>query len=803
VDTEQATARPIASVPLGEVFAVPGDSGLLDVVLYESVEDSVRDRLIGLWRATSDARPSVREHLSRRALIPLGVELDGVGRLVVVRVKGDVLPGVRPGLDQSSAPQGAGSTPLLELARMITPITDPAQGGEESFLSMSSRRALAEDLLRLIEELGRLGIVPDRLTDRTLLVRGRVAPEAVFVGSLEFVAQDADRLFEARRAANADAAALVWRLLVGVPGSIPDRATVGLFDLIVGQPFGGVLVDLADGALPDAASRLQRLLLVGIEAPIRRALVASARATGFAAPVIRLDDFGLLVDDEDVRSTARRQAMLEQQIAVATGARRRELRRELRRMVEAFEIDVAPHPDDTPVPTSIRELEQLVLDARFDELVLQFYDGVIPALELHPWLGRALARSLAAEPVPGLTVTAGAPTPEIRVEWPATQHLNVLIVKVRSADAILGEVTLERAESGRSVIVRHPFSSGVAFGGQHLEVRAGVRAPSGLVIEAPDAAIVSAEEVAVRGQRALPKTDAARGSVFLRRFAPGAAARLGVRTTGGAVLDDVLVLFPPPPPPRDRARRRRVRLVLAAAILGIVGTGTALWLTPSMSPTEVDARIEMVAIIRPVGVEVTVAVRDRPALPGDVIGLRLQRRDVGDVAWTDLPSWFAVGARSDPSRARTLWVPDGLRGPETMEYRVVAELATGDRAAGSPVRPAFATGMRRQAPPPTWTRHEATGESFIIAWNPPELGPSSIVRHALVVVRHDNGITRRQYVGDTSLEVASVEGSRAATAQVRITSSDGIVTGWSPPLRLRFPADGLLAASSSARNNFP
>lgn len=790
-------------VPLGGAYAVDDRPELVDVLLHDTVDDEMRTRLLRLWRATADARPSIRAYLARRSHIPLDVELDRTGRLIAARFSVDVLPSVRAALDQpgpegrrSQSSRRADETQLLDLSQVITPMRGVTGDGATETLSMSARRVLAADLLRLLDELGRLGIVLRELTDRTVLVRVRTLPEIMLTGALEVVADDSDALRTARRSMVVAAATLTWRLLVGISGTVPDRTTVGLFDLFVGQELGRPIVDVVDGAVEESGRHLQRVLHVGIDAPTRRALVKAARTTGFATPIVRLLDLGLLVDEEDLGAAARQQGMLEEQVAVATGARRRDLLRELRRMTRMFDVDVASQPDDVPVPSSILELEKLVLSARFDELVLQFYDGVIPAFERHPWIGRALTRSLAAEPVPTASVTTSGPIPEVRVGWPVTQHLNVVVVRVRSEGVLLHEAMFERTEHGRGIILRHPFSPDAALGGQVLEVKAGVRAPSGLVVEAPDGTTLTPGDLGAHGSIVLRASAAGDGVTFVRRMIPLAAIRRAVGAAGGVVLDEVSVFFPPPPPAPPRGRRRRVRLALAAACVGIAGIGISLYLARPLGPSVVPARMEATATTLPVGVELVVAVRDLPDGGEDVIGLRLQRRSSESGGWTEIPAWFAVRPGVDPSRARTLWIPAGLRSDKKVEYRFVAELAGGDRAIGQPVSPGPASIMRAPVLPPTWTRHDTTGSLPVIAWREPDLEQSRIVRQALLTIRYDNGVTRYHAVGEASFEVVPVEGSHSAVAQVRITTSDGAVTDWSRPLRLRFRQNSRLAMHS-------
>lgn len=809
-DIDQSLRRPLATVPLGEAYAVDGRPELVDVFLHEDVDDAMRARLLQLWRATSDVRPSTRMYLARRSHIPLGVEIDGMGRLVAVRLAIDVLPDAWAALEQSRSvgrrsrnSRRRNVKALQDLSQVISPTRTSAEDKAAASLPISFRRALAADLLLLLDELGRLGIVVHDVSDRSVLVRGADLPEVMLLGALHVVADDSDALRAARRLMVATAATLTWRLLLGIPGAIPDRTTVGLFDLLVGQQLGQSIFDMVDSDAEESGRSLQYILLVGIDGPTRRVLVEAARATGFAASLVRLLDLGLHVDDEALGQAARQQGSLEEQIAVATGSRRRDLQRELRRMTRAFDVDVAPQPDDVPVPATIRELEELVLAARFDELVLQFYDGVIPTLEQHPWIGRALTRSLAFEPVPTVTVAESGPIPEVRVGWPGTQHLNVVVARVRSGGVLLHEVTFERNESGRSIVLRHPFSPNVALDGQELEVRAGVRAPSGLVVEAPGGTTITPGDVGADGRSVLRASDAGNGVTFMQRLAGSAGIRRAIGAAERLDLDEVSVFFPPPPPAPSRRRRRNIRLALATASVGIAGLAIALYFAPPLGPFEVPARIEVAATTLPVGIEFVVAVRDLPEGSNEVVGLRLQQRTRRSGEWTEFSAWFAVRPGIDPSRARTLWIPAGLRSDERVEYRFVAELVGGDRVVGQPVRPSPASIMQSPVQPPTWTRHDITGPFPIIAWREPDLERSRIVRQSLLSVRYDNGVTRYHAVGDASFEVVPVEGAHSAVAQVLVTISDGTVTEWSRPLRLRFRQSVPLAMNPFERQQLP
>lgn len=647
-------------------------------------------------------------------------------------------------------------------------------------LLADDRLLVARDLLRTLLMLHRLGFAFADLSSKNAVIR-LSEPAGIFLLDVDSVVRLEDRTTPAIDSPGwfvprnlepgqrdwMKAALFVWRLLLEDKAAQPEETQVGHFDRRVGKELGAIVLGLFLDR-DDAAGRALLTALDGGLSPLGLdQLVDAAVASRFAREVLELRGLPALERFPGLVEAAESQVEVEERVESATGLRLRLLLRGLRATKSPFDLDVARMLGQPVVPTSIDQFEDLVLKARFDDLVEQFHAGALGAFDGHPWLDRAVAHALTVEPVAELRSATSAGGHDVSFRWASSPLIDRALIRVFEGSRRTDEHLLRR-EPGRSTIRIQNLGRGRRPGAKvTLQVVFGVSAGDS------DRIVYCPADATLRMEVPDDLSPVARTPRLPRRV---------VRPIDESIIDVAVV----DPEALRRRLRRRLVAVAAVTMAAVIGSGLWFWLGDD-GPNSV---VEAVAVRS--GGEVTVTWAQRAAA-GQGIPVRafaVQERLFGFLWWRDLISVRDDVEVGEVARAVLPMGGDGLR--------VATELLDG-RTIVSPrltiMEPPV--GPRGPLAPPDGVSASATDASMLaVVWRPPVVGPARLVAgyqvraFDLTGVAVFEGSSLRPGITIPAGVVASAP--RGLTVAVRARTADGTLTRWSTPVVVRLAGPWLL-----------
>lgn len=767
-----ARGQSLGSGGFGHVYVDPTDPALCIKVFSTPLKGPQYTRLMDAVALTTGLRPSERHWLTTRFAWPL--EAFGTARKLV-------------GYRMPRAPEdamfdlviGANSSRMVLQAKYLMDASywrGNAVQSENPELVPDGRLLVIADLLRSIELLHAHGYAYNDLSANNLCVvnadlprvflldADSIAPiDAVGEPVVRTIGWEVDDRFDIAQRDWAKVAMFAWRLLLEEPNRRPSSGAVDDFDIRTGTGLGRVITELHDQPDPATAKQFHAAVIARLTAASGDRLLQEAAGLGFAREVLRLRD--LAGGDARLVAEAKEHMLLEERVEASQGLQRRLLLRGLRRQGRRpFMLDVGGVALDDVPPSSIDQFEQLVLNARFEEILGHFVDGHLGGFASHPWLPRAVQHALTMEPAASIDVSERAGVVCARFEWPRGGLIDAALLRIWE-DRRLADTRVIERQAGHDAVRIEGLGSGLPPGTPvQVQVVFGVSGGAGSIVYCPESATVAA---------AAPQPD--------RRLAPriptpirGSARRIA--RSSEALVD---VARPDPQAParrRRRARRRAGVLVAAAAAVGVIiflgGQG--------------DESFEATARTHLEGTQIIWAVRSPDETAVGVRSAVIQRQLIGPVYRRGVLA--ETGIVEAGETVRTVVGAEGT-------FRVRARLADGRSIRSGPLTAIDIEGSARGGPPPAEAVTATADEQgrIVIRWEPIEAGAGRIVDHHQVIVSGFDGSTLlRMRTGRRSVELEPLEGVTAPlelSVRVRVITSDGARSTWAEATVLPLVAD--------------
>jgi hypothetical protein len=155
-----------------------------------------------------------------------------------------------------------------------------------------------------------------------------------------------------------------------------------------------------------------------------RRAVDAARRSGFARRVV-LEAGGARTNDmTQLRATAEEQVQIERALEETRGFERRRMERRLNVVNSSFRLDVLPITATLTPLRTLEELRELIFEACFDEIGLQFSTRGLGALENSSIASRAIERALIEVGPENLVVQPGQGEASLSFQWPGSALVN-------------------------------------------------------------------------------------------------------------------------------------------------------------------------------------------------------------------------------------------------------------------------------------------------------------------------------------------------------------------------------------------
>lgn len=765
--TLPSTGASIGSGGFGEVFLDPTDSARCIKKFARPVKGPMASRLFEIVDLPRRLRPSERTFLASRFAWP--IELFGNERKLV----GHRMPLAPESTTFDLIVAGRASQALLQAMYVLDASywERTAVQSEQPPLSTDGRLLVIHDLIRALALLHRNGFAYVDLSAKNVCIANSELPRiflldadsvvptnAVHEPDVRTVDWEVDETLDLVQRDWVKAAMFAWRLLLQerLPRPRPDG--VADFDRRTGVSLGAAIARLHDLADGTAADELNAAIRSQIGVATQDDLIDAVREEGYAREIIAIQDLARM--PADLLAAALEQVALETRVENASDLQRRLLTRGLRRRGDRqFTLDVLGGIQGSVAPRSAAELERLILEARFDDVLDYFVDGELADFATHPWRERALQHALILEPEPVLNVTESEGVVSARFFWPETPLVDIARLRIWAGRHMVDERVIDRQARNPSVRIRGigaGLPQGTAVG---LQVTFGVRSDDGTTVLCPTATTVSTRSA---------DRPARQQSRVVRTVRDSAA---GFVDRGHESLIDVA--RPDPDAPARRRGRRLQRLAAAgvAAMLSIV-----TFLTFLMFPDAPSSFIDATALSTPEGVEVIWASRSAEDFPSDVDGATLQRRFLG-LLWL---RQSAVSSETAIASGQLVRVLADAEGP----IRIAATLKNGDRLRSERLE-AVAEDQRARGAPSRMvglTQELREGGAIRIAWPSQDAGVGRIVeRYQVLIVDTTGGVILRDHTGNLGFTVQRANVVRAPLGldvRVRIIASDGSRSSW-------------------------
>ena len=762
--TLPATGESIGSGGFGEVFLDPTDDAHCIKKFTRPVKGPTVARLMRIVELPTRLRPSDRAFLTSRFAWP--VELFGNEKKLV----GHRMPlAPEEAVFDLIAAQRATRQLLQAMYVLDASYWDRAAiQSSQPYLSTDGRLLVMHDLLRALGLLHHNGFAYVDLSAKNVCIANGELPRVFLLDTDSVVPTDAVGEPDVRTAdwevdetpdlVQRDwvkAAMFAWRLLLQERLPRPDRSAVVDFDLRTGVALGEAIVWLHERADGAAAEELGAAIRAQLSVPTQDELIEAVQQEGFARDVVALRDLPRM--PVALLAAAVEQVTLETRIETSTGLQRRLLTRGLRHQGDRqFRLDVLGGVQGSTAPRSAAELERLVLEARFEEVLDHFVDGGLADFSSHPWRERAVQHALVLEPEPVLDVTESEGVVSARFSWPESPLVDVARLRIWAGRDLMDERAIDRQARHPSVRIRGigaGLPQGTAVG---LQLTFGVRSDDGTTVLCPAATTVSVRAPVrpVRQQTRVVRS--------VRETAAGVAGR---------ERESLVDVARPDPDAPARRRKQRLRRLAAGMTVVVVAAVSLLFLRD-----DPQAILDAAAVSTPEGVEVVWATRSAEDFPSDVDSSTVQRRILGLV-------WFRrseLSSDSDIPAGEVVRVMTDAQGP----FRVTATLKNGDRIRSGRLDPIAVDAVTRGAPDRVegLTQERREGGAVRIGWDDTDVGAGRIVeRYQVVVLDTTGGRIAREETGGLGLTIPRTDVLRAPLGldvRVRVIASDGSRSPW-------------------------
>lgn len=758
------TGEKIGSGGFGEVFLDPTDSTRCIKKFTRPVKGSAATRLMDIVSLPGRLLPSERAFLMSRFAWPIevfGTERSLVGHRMLLAPESAMF---------ALTATNRSSVRLLQAMYVLDSSywQRAAVQSEQPALSTDGRLLVIHDLISALSLLHDKGFAYVDLSAKNVCIANGEVPHVFLLDADSVVPTSALNEPDVRTADWevderlsligrdwAKAAIFGWRLLLQERLLRPQSTDVADFDRHVGVPIGAAIARLHDQPDDESAAALSAAIRAALADTTQDSLIEVVAQQGFARPIIALRDLERM--PSELLSAANEQLALEVRVEASTGLARRLLTRGLRHEAgRRFELDVLGDSRDSAAPSSAAELERLILEARFEEVLAHFVDGQLTNFIDHPWRDRAIQHALVLEPDPVLDLAESNGIISARFEWPESPLVDVARLRMWAGRDLIDERIVERRAHLLSVRIRG-IGAGLAQGiVVRLQLTFGVRSDDGFIVQCPSATTVSVPATGrpVRRQRQVVRT--------LRSSAVAVSSR------GQESLVDV-ARPDPNAPARRRTRRNRRVLTAASAVLVAVSS----FLLPQEAPQE---RLDAAALVTSDGIEVVWAVRSSEDLPSAIERSAVQRRIFGLI-------WFRESEtvnNSDLAAGEIVRVV--LK--ESEPIRIAVTLKNGDRLRSDRLDPVPRDAIARGAPDAVrgLTEERLGGDAIRIEWDSLDVGVGRIVEEYQVVVLDTTGrLITRDATGNLGWTVARRDVLRAPLGlevRVRAVASDGSRSPW-------------------------
>lgn len=759
----------LGSGGFGDVFTDPADASTAIKIFKDALRGPAATRLLQLVQLAHELRPSERTFLTSRFAWPLeafGTQRKLLGYRMPLAPQSAIFELTVAGNDRRELLQAKYVLDSAYWARA-------AVGSEPPSLSTEGRKLIAVDLLRSFQFLHERGFAFTDLSANNACIRLEDLPGVFLLDADSVVAAD-DRTsaavdtvdWEADRALSpaardwVKASMFIWRLFLARPRPRPDRAAVDELDMEVGVRLGRAIVGLHEDPDDHAAAALLSELDDSLETATQHRLVAAAVERGHAREVLALHRLPVLKANPDLLASAQAQIALEERVEAAEGLQLRLLLRGARSSgTGTYVLDVVKQLDHPVVPTNAAEFEQLVLNARYDEVLDLFVTDRLAGFTSHGWLERAIQHALAPDEPPIITIEEQPGSFTARFRWPTSAIISAALIRMYVNRTLTEARIVERQPSHSSVRI-DGVGAGLPQGSPIvLQVVFMVRDGSGHSVHSPVDATVQLNAPVSR-ERPEP-----------RRIRP-TPGRPG--STSESVVDVARRA------PQSRRRSRRRVLVGAAVIATLLLVSLGFLLRSGDAP---ERMIEAVAVQRDDGVEILWTQRSEVGTELAVRSAVVQRQVLG-------PLWLRTG---DPQTLEQIAPGEVVRitvdGDPSGTYRVRAVLV-GD--GGSITSPALAA-----TPPPVGSRERppsiagvmvssSSDGAVTVRWEWPDVGPGRLLDRVQIIVTDRDGnlvarLETRQLNGVIAPRLVATS-PRGLEVIVRGFTSDGLRSGWSAPV---------------------
>lgn len=760
--TLPATGESIGSGGFGEVFLDPTDRTRCIKRFTRPVKGPAAVRLLDIVELPGRMRPSERALLMSRFAWPL--ELFGNERK---------LSGHRMLLAPESAMfdlivAGRASMRLLQAMYVLDASfwDRTAVQSEKPFIPTDGRLLVIHDLIRAIGLLHDNGFAYVDLSAKNVCIANGEVPRVFLLDAdsvvptaaldepdVRTVDWEVDERLSLPERDWVKVAMFAWRLLLEERLARPRQADIADFDRRVGVSIGAAIARLHDQPDGDSAAALSVAIRTQLGAATQDALIEYLQQQGFARDIVAFGDLTRM--PPDLLAAAEEQLALEQRVENSSGLQRRLLARGLQQEEQRFALDVLGGPQNATAPRSAAELERLVLEARFEEMLDHFVDGQLTHLATHPWRDRALQHALVLEPEPVLEVSEAEGVVSARFLWPDSPVVDVAQLRIWTGRDLIDERLIDRQLRHPSVRIRG-IGAGLSQGTPiRLQLTFGVRSDDGSIAHCPGGTTVALQspEQPVRQQSRIVRTP---------RDSASAAGR---------EPESLVDVARPDADPAARRRRRRNRSLVAAAGAVLIAASALLLLRGSP-----QSYVDAAALATPQGTEVVWSVRSAEDFPSSVERFVLQRRFLG-LVWIRESETASEADRDAGEMSRVFTDASG-------PVRVAATLRNGERLRSEPLEPVPSNAVASGAPDAVQgLRQESReGGAVRIGWSPLDVGSGRIVERYQVMVLDTTGrLVGREQTGNPGWTIARRDVLRAPLGldvRVRAIASDGSRSPW-------------------------